>query len=107
MRTKVLNKFLLVSFYCSDRIPEKNTLKGEIHITVLEVSVQDHLAPCFGPEARQNVMVAGACDRGGCSPHSSQEAKKEVLGTSDKLYFSGVHPSDLLPPTKFHIPVRP
>jgi hypothetical protein len=32
---------------------------------------------CFGAEARHDTMAIGACARGGCSPHSSQERERE------------------------------
>jgi hypothetical protein len=68
---------------------------------------------CFGPEERQNIMVAGRCVGGGCSPHGSQEVQRETerdrqtekerKGWRDKIQSSRHAHKDPLPSVGFHL----
>jgi hypothetical protein len=56
---------------------KKNNLEEERLILAQSFKAHGHWLHCFGPEARQNSIVTGASDKGGCLPRGSQEAERE------------------------------
>jgi hypothetical protein len=67
-----MNIWLCESFFIS-----VTKHKGFILATVSEVPVHGQLIPFPGPVVIQISIVAEVCGRGGCLPHSSQEAESD------------------------------
>jgi hypothetical protein len=56
-----------------------------------------------GTIVRKNIiMVVGACEGGHCSPHGIQEIEARK-GPSIRYNLLKSHPSNLFPPTRFHL----
>jgi hypothetical protein len=57
---------------------------------------------CSGLVLRQNIMISGACDMGGCSPYGSQEVKRDRPKARYTLHRHA--PSNPLSPIRSHLP---
>jgi hypothetical protein len=52
---------------------------------------------------RQNIMAAGACGRGACSPHGTRKQRGKNKGSGTIYTLQRCTLSDLFPPKRPHI----
>jgi hypothetical protein len=58
-------RYVSQTFHCCDKISKKKNNLRRQDLFWLNVSEDSAWSHCFGVELRQNIMVAGACGRGG------------------------------------------